>query len=105
MHNILYCVLIGCLAAAILCLLFSLYLTNKNFHQIERLLNILWRAEKDDQRIEGTPASDQPAFFFNTLQSIDMEIVKNEGRDPVLQRIYGKPEVPSSGADHALVGL
>lgn len=105
MYNILYCVLIGCLAAAILCLLFSLYLTNKNFHQIERLLDILWRAEKDDQRIEGTPASDQPAFFFNTLQSIDMEIVKNEGRDPVLQRIYGKPEVPSSGADHALVGL
>ena len=127
MYNILYCVLIGCLAAAILCLLFSLYLTNKNFHQIERLLDILWCAEKgtlslDDSgefidaekldeynlilnqviftfvrnnmltmqlkewqlkktisELKALQLQINPHFFFNTLQSIDMEIVKNEG--------------------------
>lgn len=127
MYNILYCVVIGCLTAAVLCLLFSLYLTNKNFHQIETLLDILWRAEKgtlsldDSGRFTDTKKLDEynlilnqviftfvrnnmltmqlkewqlkktiselkalqlqinPHFFFNTLQSIDMEIVKNEG--------------------------
>ena len=64
-----------------------------------------WQLKKTISELKALQLQINPHFFFNTLQSIDMEIVKNEGRDPVLQRIYGKPEVPSSGADHALVGL
>lgn len=127
MYNIFYCVIIGVLVAAVLCLLFSLYLANKNFHQIELLLDILWDAEKGNLPLDTTgelidtkkldeynlilnrviltfvrnntltmqvkewqlkktlselkalQLQINPHFFFNTLQSIDMEIIKNEG--------------------------
>ena len=126
MYNIFYCVIIGVLVAAVLCLLFSLYLANKNFHQIELLLDILWDAEKGNLPLDTTgelidtkkldeynlilnrviltfvrnntltmqvkewqlkktlselkalQLQINPHFFFNTLQSIDMEIIKIE---------------------------
>ena len=107
--------------------MFSLYLANKNFHQIELLLDILWDAEKGNLPLDTTgelidtkkldeynlilnrviltfvrnntltmqvkewqlkktlselkalQLQINPHFFFNTLQSIDMEIIKNEG--------------------------
>ena len=119
--------MVGIIIAAILCLILSLYLTQKNFHQIELLMDILWKAEKgklpldDNGRLIDAKKIDEynlilnrviltfvknntltmqvkeyqlkktlselkalqlqinPHFFFNTLQSIDMEIIKNEG--------------------------
>lgn len=142
LHNILYCVLAGVGIAAVLCLLFSLYLTNKNFHQIELLLDILWRAEKgtfpldDSAELEDTKKLDEynlilnrviltfvrnnaltmqvnewqlkktiselkalqlqinPHFFFNTLQSIDMEIIKKEGyQSPASRLIHSLSDI------------
>ncbi|MBC5689184.1 histidine kinase [Mediterraneibacter sp. NSJ-55] len=135
MYNIIYCVIAGIIIAAILCLLFSLYLTQKNFHQIELLMDILWRAEKGILPLDGsgelvdTKKLDEynlilnrviltfvenntltmqinewqlkktiselkalqlqinPHFFFNTLQSIDMEIIKNEGYQAPASRL------------------
>lgn len=72
MYNILYCVLIGCLAAAILCLLFSLYLTHKNFHQIERLPDILWRAEK------GTLSLDDSGEFIDAEKLDEYNLILNQ---------------------------
>ena len=142
LYNILYCVLAGVGIAAILCLLFSLYLTNKNFHQIELLLDILWRAEKgtfpldDSTELQDTEKLDEynlilnrviltfvrnnaltmqvnewqlkktvselkalqlqinPHFFFNTLQSIDMEIIKKEGyQSPASRLIHSLSDI------------
>lgn len=134
MYQILYCVLIGVVTAAVLCLIFSFYLTNKNFSQIEQLLDIFWQAETgkyplDSSREHRTEKLDEynlilthvihtfvrnnaltmqvkegefkktlselkalqlqinPHFFFNTLQSIDMEIVKKEGYQAPASRL------------------
>lgn len=136
LYQIIYCVFFGVAIAAVLCLLFSFYVTNRNFNQIEQLLDVLWQAElgnvpcENASREDITPASfslsgsrhlDEynlilnqvihtfirnnaltlkvkeselkktqselkalqlqinPHFFFNTLQSIDMEILRKEG--------------------------
>jgi len=143
LYQIIYCVLIGMIIAALLCLLFSFYLTSRNFNQIEHLMNLLWQAElgtypAEDSSTE-TPAADyavhdrkhldeynlilnqvihtfirnntltrkiqeselkktkselnalqlqiNPHFFFNTLQSIDMEIIKREGYQAPASRL------------------
>ncbi|HJA64872.1 hypothetical protein B5F07_10455 [Lachnoclostridium sp. An169] len=134
MYQILYCAVAGVIIAAVLCLIFSFYLTNKNFSQIEQLLDILWQAETgtyplDGRNDQGSEKLDEynlilnhvihtfvrnnaltlqvkegelkktlselkalqlqinPHFFFNTLQSIDMEIVKQEGYQAPASRL------------------
>lgn len=126
LYQIIYCVVMGVIIAAVLCLLFSFYLTNRNFNQIEQLLDIFWKAElgeypedegcsRDRRRLDeynlilnqvihtyvrnntlnmkirerelkrnlselkALQLQINPHFFFNTLQSIDMEIIKKEG--------------------------
>lgn len=126
LYQIIYCVAIGVTVAAVLCLLFSFYLTNRNFNQIEQLLDIFWKAELGEYPTDERCSRDRrhldeynlilnqvihtyvrnntlnmkikerelkrnlselkalqlqinPHFFFNTLQSIDMEIIKKEG--------------------------
>ncbi len=126
LYRIIYCAVFGVIIAAVLCLVFSFFMVNRNFHQIERLMDILWHAERGEyheekdytqnfkhldeynlilnqmiltyvrnnaliQRIQESElkktVSDlkalqlqiNPHFFFNTLQSIDMEIIKKEG--------------------------
>lgn len=134
MYQILYCAVAGVIIAAVLCLIFSFYLTNKNFSQIEQLLDILWQAETgtyplDGRNDQGSEKLDEynlilnhvihtfvrnnaltlqvkegelkktlselkalqlqinPHFFFNTLQSIDMEIIKQEGYQAPASRL------------------
>ena len=134
MYQILYCAVAGVIIAAVLCLIFSFYLTNKNFSQIEQLLDIFWQAETgtyplDGRNDQGSEKLDEynlilnhvihtfvrnnaltlqvkegelkktlselkalqlqinPHFFFNTLQSIDMEIVKQEGYQAPASRL------------------
>jgi len=132
LYQIIFSVLLGILMAAVFCLLFSFYLTNKNFRQIEDLIEILSAAEagtytsslpgfcyenarKLDEynlilnqvihtyvrnnaltmelkeaelrktllELKSLQLQINPHFFFNTLQSVDMEIMKKEG--------YGSP--------------
>lgn len=132
LYQIIFSVLLGIMMAAVFCLIFSFYLTNKNFRQIENLIEILSAAEagtytsalpgycyenarKLDEynlilnqvihtyvrnntltlelkeaelrktllELRSLQLQINPHFFFNTLQSIDMEILKKEG--------YGSP--------------
>ena len=134
MYQILYCVVAGVIIAAVLCLIFSFYVTNKNFSQIEQLLDIFWQAEtgtyplenKSDQEnqkldeynlilnhvihtfvrnntltlqvkegelkktlseLKALQLQINPHFFFNTLQSIDMEVIKKEGYQAPASRL------------------
>lgn len=126
LYQIIYCVVFGVLIAAVLCLVFSFFMANRNFRQIENLMDILWQAERGEYHPEKDYSQDfqhldeynlilnqmiltyvhnntltreiqeselkktmsdlkalqlqiNPHFFFNTLQSIDMEVIKKEG--------------------------
>ena len=125
-YEILYFILLGIFLSALVCLIFSYYLANKNFRQISRLMDILWETEKGvwspdentEQRgldeynlilnqviftylrnnkltqdireaelnrtlneLKALQLQINPHFFFNTLQSIDSEIIRREGFD------------------------
>ncbi|WP_158584650.1 sensor histidine kinase [Lachnotalea sp. AF33-28] len=134
LYQIIYSAVIGVLIGTAFCLAFSFYLTNKNFNQIEHLMDILWKAElgtcppdgADDRKgqhldeytlimnqvihtfirnntlqkqireaelnkvrseLNALQLQINPHFFFNTLQSIDMEIIKKEGYQAPASRL------------------
>lgn len=134
LYQIIYCVFSGVIFAAILCLFFSFYMTNRSFNQIANLMDILWHAEQGDypsgesfnedvkqldeynlilnqmiltyvrnniltlkvqeselkktvSELKALQLQINPHFFFNTLQSIDMEVIKREGYNAPASRL------------------